>query len=234
VTLCLRGSKLQKVEAKKAAAEKAVSFVTDGMLVGLGTGSTSAFAIRALGERVKAGLRIRALASSVASEALAAESGIPLVPAEKMDTTDLYIDGADEIDRSRNLIKGGGGALLREKILAFHSRSFIVIADESKLVDHLGAFPLPVEIVPFGSALTLKELILLGCEAGIRQKDGKPFITDNGNLIADCRFGSISDPEGLNRALLSIPGVVECGLFLHPMVGRVIVGHRDGRVTEPS
>ncbi|WP_162054284.1 ribose-5-phosphate isomerase RpiA [Pontibacter pamirensis] len=214
--------------AKKLAAEKAVEYIQDGMVVGLGSGSTATWAIKALGEKVNAGLHIQCVASSVASENLAKQYGISLVDFSALSDIDITIDGADEVDAQCNLIKGGGGALLREKILAYNSRQFIVVVDDSKLVHTLGKFPLPVEIVPFAAELTLKQLRNLGCETSIRQKDGKNFVTDNGNLIADCFFNQIEVPELLNINILLIPGVVEGGLFLHPKVNRVIVGHADG------
>ncbi|RDV14565.1 ribose-5-phosphate isomerase RpiA [Pontibacter diazotrophicus] len=216
------------MDAKKLAAESAVEYVEDGMTVGLGTGSTASWAIKALGEKVKAGLHIQAVASSVASEDLAKQYGIQLTDFSELSRIDVTIDGADEVDAQCNLIKGGGGALLREKIIAYNSSQFIVVVDESKLVRTLGKFPLPVEIVPFAAELTLKQLKNLGCETSIRQKDGKNFVTDNGNLIADCFFNQIEVPELLNNSILLIPGVVESGLFLHPKVHRVIVGYADG------
>lgn len=220
------------MDPKKIAAAKAVEYVEAGMVVGLGTGSTAGFAIKGLGEKVKAGLNIKAVASSIASEDLARQVGIPIINFSGLPLIDVYIDGADEVDAQGNLIKGGGGALLREKILAYHSRQFIVVVDESKQVNTLGTFPLPVEIVPFAAELTLRQLIQLGCEATIRQKDGKDFITDNSNLIADCRFGSIADPFSLNHQIKHIPGVVETGIFLRSMVHKVIVAYPNGSVEE--
>jgi len=215
---------------KQIAAEKAVESIEDGMIVGLGTGSTAYWAIQKIGERVRDGLNIQAVASSTISEDLANELGIPVIPFADVETIDLTIDGADEVDANLQLTKGGGGALLREKLLAANSRRFIVIVDESKVVDTLGAFPLPVEIVPFAHELTVRKLQSLGCELTIRQKDGENFITDNGNLIADCRFGSIMDPVTLHTQLNLIPGVVENGLFVG-LTSQLIVGHSDGRLT---
>ncbi|MFD0617762.1 ribose-5-phosphate isomerase RpiA [Paenibacillus sp. GCM10027629] len=215
---------------KQIAAEKAVESIEDGMIVGLGTGSTAYWAIQKIGERVRDGLNIQAVASSTISEDLANELGIPVIPFADVETIDLTIDGADEVDANLQLTKGGGGALLREKLLAANSRRFIVIVDESKVVDTLGAFPLPVEIVPFAHELTVRKLQSLGCELTIRQKDGENFITDNGNLITDCRFGSITDPLTLHTQLNLIPGVVENGLFVG-LTSQLIVGHSDGRLT---
>lgn len=220
------------MNVKQIAAEAAVARIEDGMTVGLGTGSTAYFAIHGIADRIRnEGLRVRAVASSVATERMAAELGIPLVPFADIDGIDVTIDGADEVDPARNLIKGGGGALLREKILAANSRRFLVIVDESKLVPALGAFPLPVEIVSFASELTVKRLRELGCEPTLRQADGKPFVTDNGNWIADCRFGAIADPESLAARIQSIPGVVEHGLFVK-LADTVFAGMSDGTVKQ--
>lgn len=217
---------------KQSAAEKAAEAIQNGMIVGLGTGSTASFAIEALGARVKRGLQIKAVASSLASERRAQELGIAMAAFNQFTKIDVTIDGADEVDRQHNLIKGGGGALLREKILAYNSKLFMVVVDESKLVSSLGRFPLPVEIVPFAAELTQHQLSSLGCGVTIRQRQGKPFITENGNLIADCSFNQIGDPEKLNNLIQLIPGVVDCGLFLHDKVSKVIVGYKNGSVQE--
>lgn len=214
---------------KKLAAEKAVEWLEPGMLVGLGTGSTAYWAIKRIAERVKEGLDIRAVASSVRSEQMAAEWGIPLVPIEEVDRIDVTIDGADEVDSRFNLIKGGGGALLREKVLAASSAKLYIVADESKRVETLGQFPLPVEIVPFATRLTLNRLKELGCEPVIRTEKDQAYRTDNGNLIADCKFGSIPDPERLTVQLNQIPGVVENGLFAG-MTSAVVFGRSDGTI----
>ncbi|RYF87555.1 MAG: ribose-5-phosphate isomerase RpiA [Chitinophagaceae bacterium] len=218
------------MDAKKIAAEKAADYVKGNMTVGLGTGSTVFYAIHKLGEMVKNGLKIMTVSSSVQSEKIARELNIPTVGFEKIQAIDIYIDGADEVDQNHYLIKGGGGALLREKIIAFHSHRYIVVADESKMVKQLGKFPLPVEVVPFALSLTLSAIAKLGAEVVVRQKDGKDFISDNGNLIADCHFGSIPDPGQLNQSLHMIPGVVETGIFLNSLVSEVVVGYNDGRV----
>src|SRR5215203_3608236 len=161
------------MNAKRLAAEHAVELIKDGMTVGIGTGSTSAFAIEAISKRIKEGLSIKAVASSLRSEELAKNAGIRLIPFSRVETIDLYIDGADEVDQELNLIKGGGGALLREKILAFHAKEFIVIVDSSKLVTHLGKFLLPVEVVPFALELTVRRLQKFGCTTLIREEAGK-------------------------------------------------------------
>lgn len=218
------------MEAKRLAAERAVSYIKDGMVVGLGTGSTTFWAIKKIGERVKEGLKIRAVASSEQSEALAQELSIPIVPFQDIQQIDLTIDGADEVDEKFNLIKGGGGALLREKILVYNSRDFLVIVDSSKLVAHLGKYPLPVEIVPFATSLTLSHLRKAGCAPTVRNHSGDLFKSDNGNLIVDCEFKKIEDPLALDQKLKSIPGVVETGLFQNDLVTSVIAGYEGGTV----
>jgi ribose 5-phosphate isomerase A len=218
------------MNTKKIAAEHAVESIQNGMTVGIGTGSTSAFAIEAMGKKVQQGLSITAVASSVRSEEAAANLGIKLVPFSEVDSIDIYIDGADEVDKDLNLIKGGGGALLREKILAFNSKDFLVIVDSSKLVDHLGKFLLPVEIIPFAMELTLKQLRKLDCSTTVRMDGGNPYITDNGNIIIDCDFKKIAQVEQLHHSINSIPGVVENGLFIRNMVSKVIVGYDNGEV----
>lgn len=218
------------MNAKQRAAIEAAQLIKEGMTVGLGTGSTSAFAIDAIGERVQQGLSITAVASSTRSEEQAGKAGIRLISFSEVDAIDIYIDGADEVDQELNLIKGGGGALLREKILAFHASQFIVIVDESKLVEHLGKFLLPVEIVPFAMELTLRQLQKLNCTITIRRENGQPYITDNGNMIIDCDFKKIENVSALHDAINSIPGVVENGLFTSSMVHKLIVGYENGKV----
>lgn len=216
--------------AKQVAAHKAVEAVKAGMIVGLGTGSTAYFAIERLGRLVQNGLQIKAVGSSVATENLARTFGIEIVEFAAIDSVDLYIDGADEADANFNLIKGGGGALVREKIVAFNSKIFTVIVDRSKQVQTLGKFPLPVEVVPFAVNLTMHHLEKVGGNAVLRQRERKPFISDNGNFIIDVQLNAITDPVALNKRLNAIPGVVESGLFPGTMVSRIIVGHDDGRV----
>lgn len=218
------------MNTKKIAAEHAVESIKNGMTVGIGTGSTSAFAIEAMGKKVQQGLSITAVASSIRSEEAARNLGIKLVPFSEVNTIDIYIDGADEVDKDLNLIKGGGGALLREKILAFNSKDFLVIVDNTKLVEHLGKFLLPVEIIPFAMELTLKQLQKLGCTTKVRLDNGKPYITDNGNIIIDCDFKKIEQVDQLHYSINSIPGVVENGLFTRSMVSKVIVGYESGEV----
>lgn len=215
---------------KKNAAEKAVQYVRDGMKIGLGTGSTAYFAIVRIGELVKEGLQIEAVATSTASERLAIQHGISLTPFHQIGRLDLTIDGADELDSQLRLIKGGGGALLREKITAFHSDQLLIVADEGKVVDRLGHFPLPVEIVPFASEWTLSALEQLGCKVQLRKRESKElYISDNGNYIVDCNFGIINSPEQLQKQLKEIPGVVEHGLFMG-MADRAFIGREDGSV----
>jgi ribose 5-phosphate isomerase A len=205
---------------KRSAAEAALDFVEDGMRLGLGSGSTAAHFVRLLGRRVAAGLNVVGVPTSRGTEALAKESGVPLTTLDEVGEVDLDIDGADEIGPSLSLIKGGGGALLREKIVATASRRMIVIADASKQVATLGAFPLPIEIVIFGAGATKRAVENAAADLGLsgkvslRQNGGKPFVTDCGNYLLDASFGRIRDPETLADRLDGIPGVVEHGLFL--------------------
>ncbi|KAA9004090.1 ribose-5-phosphate isomerase RpiA [Paenibacillus spiritus] len=223
------------MNTKQMAAEQAVQYVQDGMKVGLGTGSTAYWAIAKLGERVAEGLRITAVATSVASEEQARGLGIPLLGFGEIGRLDLTIDGADELNDRLELIKGGGGALLREKIVAMNSDRMIVVADESKAVPKLGRFPLPVEIVPFAWEWTLDAIRALGCTPELRKSGDQLYRTDNGNYIADCRFGEIASAQQLADALQRIPGVVEHGLFIG-IASLAIIGHSDGRieVKEPA
>ena len=200
---------------KELAGRAAAQLVRDGQVVGLGTGSTAYFAVVALGERVKAGLKIVGIPTSVATEELARKVGVPLTTLDEHPEIDITIDGADEIDPQLNLIKGGGGALLREKVVASASKKMVVVADSGKLVQQLGKFPLPVEIVPFARAVVAKKLAGLGATPKLRLKtDGQPYVTDNGNHIIDASFGRISDPAAVARALSDTAGVVEHGLFI--------------------
>jgi ribose 5-phosphate isomerase A len=206
---------------KRAAAQAALSEVRDGMLLGLGTGSTARHFVDLLGERVRAGLRVTCVPTSEATRAQAEAEGIVVSTLDYHPALDVTVDGADELDRSLALIKGGGAALLREKIVATASRRMVVIADAGKLVQHLGAFPLPVECVRFGLAATTAAVRAAcvadaaGAEVTLRRAaSGEPLLTDNGNVIVDCRMGAIADPAALALRLAGIPGVVEHGLFL--------------------
>jgi len=201
-------------EEKRLAAEATVELVTDGMTIGLGTGSTAAFAIRKLGERVAGGLSIRALPTSNQSAVLAREVGITLVDFSQVTRLDLTLDGADELDPALNLIKGGGGALFREKIVAAASERLVIFADKSKEKSVLGAFPLPVEVNPFGWEVVAEKISALGAAVSLRMAGGSPFVTDNQGYILDCAFGTIPDPPALETRLNRIVGVVETGLFI--------------------
>jgi len=220
------------MNAKQAAAEKAVEYIENGMVVGLGTGSTAYWAIQKLGQRVQEGLTIRAIPSSAASADQARGLGIPLVSFAEVEKIDVDIDGADEVDAARNLIKGGGGALLREKILAYNSRSFLVIVDESKFSVQLGRHPLPVEVLPFAHEMAMRNLALLGCEPLLRIRNQQVYVTENGNLVVDCQFEAITDPEKLLQSIRSIPGVMDAGLFPGRMVKKVFIGFENGTVRE--
>ena len=212
---------LSDADAKKrAAAERAVALVEDGMTLGLGTGSTAAWFVRLLGERVRQGLRVRGVPTSEATAKLAGDLGIEVIGLGDVGFAegrriDLCVDGVDEVDEDKRAIKGGGGALLREKIVAAASDRVVYIADASKRVETLGAFPLPVEVIPFASPFVASRIAALGCEAMLRQTEaGAEFRTDENNVILDCPFGRIEDPESLAAELSLIPGVVEHGLFL--------------------
>lgn len=215
------------MDARRVAAERALEFVRDGMTIGLGTGSTAVWMIRRLGERVAAGLQVRGIPTSKATAELARSLQIPLVDFDQVTELDLAIDGADEISPSLDLIKGGGGALLREKLVAAASRQLIIIADQSKQVSSLGAFGLPVEVVPFAWAVTARRLEQLGGRTALRRQADGPFVTDNGNYILDTDFGLIQQPGQLERAIKLLPGVVESGLFVG-MADLVILGSADG------
>ena len=199
---------------KQLVGEKAVEFIKDGMVVGLGTGSTVYYTIMKLGQLVKEGLSIQGIPTSIQTEELAKKLGIPLASFKEIEQIDVAIDGADEVDSNLDLIKGGGGALLREKIIAKAAKKFIVVATPSKMVEKLGAFPLPVEVVPFGAEWTAKHLQELRGEPTLRQINGKPYQTDNGNYIFDCVFPNITQIHELDESLNKIPGVIENGLFI--------------------
>jgi ribose 5-phosphate isomerase A len=202
-------------QEKEAAARASLRFVRDGDIVGLGTGSTAVYAVRFLGERVHAGLKIRGIPTSVHTQELATSLGIPLTTLDEVQEIDVTIDGADEFDPQLRLIKGGGGALLREKIVASATRKFVIIADSTKQVPVLGKFPVPVEVIKFAEALVAKKITAMGAAVKVRaDASGRKFITDEGNHILDCHFGQIPDPPALARKLETTPGVVEHGLFI--------------------
>ena len=209
-------------ELKKAAAKEAVKRVRDGMVVGLGTGSTAKYAIMEIGRMVRDGMEIIGIATSVESEKLAMREGIKVEDINEYEVIDITIDGADQVDANLNLIKGGGGALLREKIVASCSRREVIVVDERKMVEKF-SFPLPVEVVKFGWKRTMDKLLHLNLNPQIRHG----FITDNGNYILDCHYEKIDDLEELNERINNIPGVVENGLFIK-MADEVIIGTKEG------
>jgi ribose 5-phosphate isomerase A len=208
----LKGEKA--LNEKKEVGEKAVEYVKDGMVVGLGTGSTVYYFISKLGQLVQQGLSIKGIPTSKQTEKLAIELNIPLVSFREIEQIDVAVDGADEVDQDLNLIKGGGGALLREKIIAKAAKTFIVVADSHKNVDTLGTFPLPIEVVPFGFEMTMKYIRELGGNPTLRQRRGSPYVTDNGNYIIDSNFHEISQPDILEKNLNLLPSVVDNGLFV--------------------
>jgi len=228
-------SSLTPDQLKAQAAQKAVEFVQDGHVLGLGTGSTVHHFLTALGKRLQSGLRVRGVPTSQATTSYAAQLGIPLLDNDTIWDIDVAVDGADQIDPQLHLIKGGGGALLREKIVARAARQFIVIVEEAKHVSELGLpFPLPVEILPFGWRTTQRHLETMGWLAPRREQAGQAFVTDNGNFIVDLHIPHIADPVSLESTLRQIPGVVECGLFVH-MTSLVITGTEQGpRLTRPA
>lgn len=223
--------KLMKQEVGKAAAAR----VTSGSIVGLGTGSTTAFAIQFLGERLKSGelKDIKGIPTSFQASVLAKQYGIPLTTLDEVDGIDVAIDGADEVDPQRNLIKGGGAAHTREKVVDSLAKQFIVVVDSSKMVDKLGAFPLPVEVLPIAIAPVTRALENLGGKVELRmgvKKDG-PVITDQGNMVLDVKFEAITDPAGMEQRINNIPGVLENGLFVD-VTDLVLIGEvKDGQVS---
>ncbi|WP_026569490.1 ribose 5-phosphate isomerase A [Sediminibacillus sp. JSM 1682029] len=215
-------------EKKRRAGEKAVEYIEDGMTIGLGSGSTVYWMMKKLGERIKQGLEIKGVPSSLRTEAWAQDFGIPLATFAEINRLDLTIDGADEVDPDFQLIKGGGGSLLREKLVADAAKKLIIIVDESKQVRKLGSFPLPVEIVRFGWENTTRKLSSLGCTPKLRKtEDGEVFVTNNDNYIVDCAFEAMGDPAAVHRELKLTLGVVETGLFLN-RTNKVIVGRKSG------
>ena len=225
---------INQEKMKELAGAYAVKFVPDNSVIGLGSGSTVSWFIKALGKKVQEGLRVVCVATSEESAQLAKENGIEVADLNDVDQPIIAIDGADEINQHFSLIKGGGGALLREKMVAAASSLFYVIADQSKLVDLLGRFPVPVEVVPFGWKHVCRKICELdgAVECDLRMKqDGTPFLTDNGNFIIDCHFHRIYKPYDLQFLLKNIPGVVEHGLFVR-MTNKIIVAFADGKVHE--
>jgi ribose 5-phosphate isomerase A len=232
-------SRMSPDELKRAAAIRALDYVEPGMRLGLGTGSTARHFVELLGERVRGGLRIVGVPTSEATRADAEKFGIPLTTLDETPELDLTVDGADEVGPGLAVIKGGGGALLREKIVASASRRMIVIADYSKAVPMLGRFPLPVEVVPFGLAATCRSIETAIREAGCtgpmvlrRDKAGHPFVTDGGHFIVDAALGEIRDPARLAAHLVAVPGVVEHGLFIGLVRIAIIAGVEGVRVVE--
>jgi ribose 5-phosphate isomerase A len=214
---------------KKLAAKEAVKLIRQGQVVGLGTGSTAYFAILEIADMVRNGLQIKAIPTSVRSRELAGKLNIPLIDIHAVDSIDITIDGADEFTRELNLIKGGGGALLREKVVAAMTREQVIIADSAKKVDKLGKFHLPVEVIPFAASYVMNRLKDLNGVGTIRQKDGSSFLTDQGNFIIDTDFGIIDEPAKLAEKLDAVVGLVEHGLFIN-LAHKVIMGQDNKTV----
>jgi ribose 5-phosphate isomerase A len=220
------------VVEKQAAARHAVALVADGMAFGLGSGTTMQHVLDALGERVRAGLRVVGVPTSEATAARARALGIPLTTLAERPDLDLALDGADEIDPRLDLVKGRGGSLLREKVVATAARRLVIVADASKLVPRLGTrAPVPVEVVPFAATWCARRLERLGARPALRGGAARPFVTDNGNWILDSAFGPVADAAALAAAIRALPGVVEHGFFLG-MADTAVVAHADGRVEE--
>lgn len=217
--------------AKRAAAFAAADLVQDGMKIGLGSGSTFLFVIERLAERMRSqGLKVSGVPSSKATAAAASAAGIPLLSLDDVDRLDLAIDGADEVDPQKNLIKGGGGAHVRERIVGAAAKEMVVIVDDKKFVPVLGkAFLLPVEVLQFGWKQTEKLLAVTGCKPQRRERDGAPFVSDNGNFILDCKYDGIEDPAWLDTQLNALTGVVDHGLFVG-MAGRIVSADAQGKV----
>ena len=218
-------------QEKEAAARASLRFVKDGQVVGLGTGSTAAYFIKLLAEEMKRGLRIRGISTSDRSRELAESLGIPLTTLDECQEIAVTVDGADEVDPQLRLIKGGGGAMLREKIVASATKQLVIVADASKQVPMLGKFPLPVEVIRFAQALVVKRITALGAAVSVRKNaDGAPYVTDENNYILDCRFGQIRDADTLARELSEMPGVVEHGLFIG--MASVVLFARGSEIVE--
>jgi ribose 5-phosphate isomerase A len=227
---------MKTMNAKQRAGFKAVEYIEDGMVVGLGTGSTAYWLVERLGERVREGLRVRGVPTSRRTEEQARSLGIPLATFAEVQRLDLAIDGADEIGPGLALVKGGGGAHLREKLVAAAARRFVVIADAGKRVDVLGQFPLPVEVVPFAWEVTTRRVAeVVRVEPVLRLTDGgEVYVTDNGNYILDCRCGEIRDPAKMERELNLLVGVVECGLFVGMAETAIVATDDDVELIERS
>ncbi|ABR34527.1 MULTISPECIES: ribose-5-phosphate isomerase RpiA [Clostridium] len=215
------------MDQKRVAGEKSTEYIKDGMILGLGTGSTAYYMIKKVGELIKNGMKIKAVATSKSTESLARELKIPLLSIDEVDRIDLAIDGVDEIDNEFNAIKGGGGALFREKIVASLANEVIWIMDESKLVDGIGEFPLPVEILPYGYKHVIKELQDYSLNPKIRMKEEEIFVTDNGNYIVDLHIGTPMNINDVYNKVNRITGVLETGLFIN-MCNRIIIGTNSG------
>lgn len=218
-------------KAKESAALKALEYVEEGMTLGLGTGSTAAYFIKHLIQKCQKGLNIKAVATSLASEKMARDGGIPMTDINSITHLDLVVDGADQIDPNLRLIKGAGGALMREKIVATMSKKMLVIADESKLVEELGLCPLPLEVLPFGTEAIRKQIADLGFAGAWRKKaDGSYYLTDNHNRIFDVSLPSqLGNPEIVHEQLRSVPGVLETGFFFN-LATTIVIGKKDGTV----
>jgi ribose 5-phosphate isomerase A len=218
-------------QEKEAAARASLQFVKDGQVVGLGTGSTAAHFIKLLGEKVKNGMRVRGIPTSDRSRELAESLGIPLTTLDDCQEIAVTVDGADEVDPQLRLIKGGGGAMLREKVVASATKQLVIVADATKQVPVLGKFPLPVEVIQFAQALVAKRITALGAKVSVRLNgDGTPYVTDERNHILDCRFGQIADADVLARQLSEMPGVVEHGLFIG--MASVVLFARGSEIVE--
>jgi len=216
--------------SKANAAKKAVELVEDGMVVGIGSGSTAELFIIELGKKIRSeNLEIKGIVSSIGSQIIATKNGIPIFDLLQFPKLDIYVDGADQIDVELNCIKGGGAALTREKILAYAADKFVVIVDSSKHVESL-KMPIPVEVIPFSYGLVTRKISEMGGKVSLRQAEKKfgPVITDNGNFIIDCNFGIINEPEKLEKSLNSLPGVIDNGIFKKEVVDTVITGKEDG------
>jgi ribose 5-phosphate isomerase A len=217
-------------ETKMAAAKRSMEFIEDGMRLGIGTGTTVRFVIEMLGDRVRGGLKVVGVPTSNATAELAGRHGIELTTFEEVQELDLVIDGADEIGPGLSLIKGGGGALLHEKIVASAGKRFLIVVGEGKVVEQLGRFPLPVEVIPFAAGLVRVSLAELGGNPVLRAGADSPYLTDEGNWIYDCHFGAIADPYELAAEIRSIVGVVEHGLFLDMATEAVVADAQGVRV----